>query len=283
MILRLALLGPLLAITLLAPASAQTTEPDLEQDFVPPFDRTLGPTTGNLGSMATIHVPEGYAFLDGVNTGVLLDLSENVPSGKELGTVMPDGPEFGWALIFEFDDSGYVSDEEQDELDADAILEHKREQNKYGNQERARRGFSQLQIDGWQTPPRYNSKTNNLEWALAVSGAHGVSVNHNIRLLGREGVMEAELVCGQEDYESALADVASLLESFQYTQGHTYAEYREGDKIAKYGLTALVTGGAAALALKTGLLQKILKPLLFGLAAVGVFFKRIWSKISGKG
>jgi uncharacterized membrane-anchored protein len=47
--------------------------------------------------------------------------------------------------------------------------------------------------------------------------------------------------------------------------GESYAEYKEGDKVAKYGLSALVLGGAAAGAYKLGLLGG-----LFG------FFKKAW-------
>ena len=42
-------------------------------------------------------------------------------------------------------------------------------------------------------------------------------------------------------------------------------EFRDGDKVAKYGLAGLVAGGAAYAAVKTGLLGVILG-----------FFKKLW-------
>ena len=47
--------------------------------------------------------------------------------------------------------------------------------------------------------------------------------------------------------------------------GQQYAEWRSGDKVAAYGLTGLITGGAAVAAAKTGLLAK----LAAGLAKMG--------------
>jgi len=68
---------------------------------------------------------------------------------------------------------------------------------------------------------------------------------------------------------------AGLLEGFASAKGRSYAEYKSGDKVAEYGLTALMTGGAVAVAAKTGLLKKFWKLLLFGLIALAGFLKKI--------
>ena len=86
----------------------------------------------------------------------------------------------------------------------------------------------------------------------------GVSINYNTRLLGRRGVMEVVLVVGPDQLEATLPLFKGLLKSFAFKEGERYAEYREGDKLAEYGLAALVTGGAVAVAAKTGLLAKLI-------------------------
>ena len=89
--------------------------------------------------------------------------------------------------------------------------------------------------------------------------------------------MTATLVGGPEEMDSAIAQVNVLLEGFRFTPGNSYAEYVPGtDKLAEYGLTALVVGGAAAVLVKTGLLAKLWKPIALGLVALGAGIKRMF-------
>jgi uncharacterized membrane-anchored protein len=110
-------------------------------------------------------------------------------------------------------------------------------------------------------------------------------VNFNTRILGRGGVMSAVLVTEPDAMTAATTDFKSTLAGFDYTQGQRYAEYKPGDKVAEYGLAALVTGGAAAIAVKTGLWKVILGGLVAGwkfivagvvaaMSAARKFFKR---------
>ena len=46
-----------------------------------------------------------------------------------------------------------------------------------------------------------------------------------------------------------------------FKAGSRYAEFGQGDKIAAYGLTALVAGGAGAALAKSGLLSKMWKAI----------------------
>jgi uncharacterized membrane-anchored protein len=88
--------------------------------------------------------------------------------------------------------------------------------------------------------------------------------------------MSAVLVSSPDNLDGAIADFKSTLTGFEYSPGKRYAEYKPGDKIAKYGLAALITGGAAAIAVKTGLWKVILGGLVAGwkfiaAAAVAIF------------
>ena len=79
--------------------------------------------------------------------------------------------------------------------------------------------------------------------------------------------MSVDLVVSPEYYQQALPVFNGFIGDFRYKTGHSYAEWREGDKIAAYGLTALVAGGAGVVLAKTGLLQKFGKAILLALAA----------------
>lgn len=253
------------------PAEPQAEEAGLADLFVE------GPIEGQLGSIATVSVPEGFAFTDGDGTRVAMEAMQNPTNGTEVGMLYHI--EGGWFVVFEYDPSGYVKDDEKADLDADAILASIQEGTEQANEVRRERGWATLDVVGWAQPPHYDEATNNLEWATkAQSSPENLVINFNSRLLGREGVMSATLVCDPEQLDAVLPDFKSVLASFDYNPGKRYAEYRKGDKLAEYGLAALVTGGAAAVAVKTGLFKKFWKLILVALAGIGGLLRKIFGK-----
>jgi uncharacterized membrane-anchored protein len=194
-------------------------------------------------------------------------------------------------IIFEFDETGYVKDDDKDELDADSLLKTLREGQEAGNVRRREMGIEELELLGWAVPPRYNSLTHNLEWATRVRSKNGggESINYNTRLLGRKGVMEVALVCGPDELDRLIPEYQSIMSGYQYTEGESYAEYREGDKVAQYGLAALVAGGAAVAAGKmglfaklSGLIAKLGKGIIVVVIALGATIKKLYEKLTGK-
>lgn len=212
---------------------------------------------GLLGDKAEIIIPQGYRFTDGSRTRQMMELFGNPSSEREVGMLTTEG--LGPWIIFEFDDSGYVKDDEKDQINADEMLSKLRESQKSSNEYRREHGMHELEILGWAVPPRYNEKTHNLEWAthLRSIDTGTMSVNYNTRLLGRKGVMEVTLVCRPSEMDRMIAEQEKILNGFNYIQGERYAEFREGDKVAQYGLTALIAGTGAFAAVKTGLFGKL--------------------------
>jgi uncharacterized membrane-anchored protein len=244
---------------------------------------------GNIGGMAEIAIPQGYRFTDGKGASKMLEFYGNPPSNSYLGMLATENFQ-EHSIIFEFDDIGYVKDDEKNDLDADELLSTMKEGQEAANEQRKKMGLDELEIMGWAVPPRFNDQTKNLEWAIILKSKSdgGTNINHNTRLLGRKGVMEVTLMCSPEELQGLLPGYQKILEGFSYTQGETYAEYKSGDKIAEYGLTALVAGGGAYALAKSGLLGKL--GLIFAkmgkaaiLVVVGVFvaIKKLFSKLFG--
>jgi len=243
------------------------------------FDRVTwqkGPSVGDLGDAAQVKVPEGYLFADAKDTRTIMEANHNPITGREMGFVAPAGED--WFAVFEFDDVGYVKDDDKDSLDADALLKSIREGTAAGNEERLKRGWPTMTIIGWQTPPRYNELTHNLEWAINAESAGASVVNHNTRVLGRGGVMEVTLVTDPTTLATTLPKFKTMLAGFQFKQGHRYAEFRAGDKTAAYGLTGLIVGGGAAVALKTGVFKWLWKVLAAGAAGIAALVKKLFSR-----
>lgn len=251
-----------------------------------PFDRFNWQTsgTGEVGSHANIEIPEGFRFLSGSETAKVMELFGNLPSEYE-GMIGPE--DLDWFVVFEFEDAGYVKDDEKDELDADELLEALQEGDKAQNEQREKLGLDTLSTVGWAVEPNYNESTNNLEWGIILESSNGnQNINFLTKLLGRHGIMHTTLICDTEDLETVLPQYQKLLTGYGYNSGQTYADYEEGDKVAEYGLKALVAGGAIFAAAKLGLFgtialwfKKAFKLVIAGVIAIGVFLKRL---VTGK-
>ncbi|HYH46931.1 MAG TPA: DUF2167 domain-containing protein, partial [Thermoanaerobaculia bacterium] len=94
---------------------------------------------------------------------------------------------------------------------------------------------------------------------------------------------------GPGELAKAKASTASMLQSFAYKPGNRYAEFTSGDKVAEYGLTALIAGGAGAAAAKFGLfgvigkmLAKAWKFVILGVAALAAGLRKLFAGRAGK-
>jgi uncharacterized membrane-anchored protein len=283
----------LLCCFTLALSTVHAAEPRTEKDdeakakkafeaFIAKLKWTKGPTEADLGAQARIKVPEGFKLADAASTKELMEAYGNRTSGSELGLLAPES--LDWFVIFRFSDDGYVKDDDKDKLDADVLLKSFKEGTEKMNEERKSSGIPPLKIIGWDIPPKYNEKTHNLEWAIRAESQGEPVVNYNTRILGRKGVMELKLVGDADKMAEMLPHYQQIIAGYSYKTGETYAEYKPGDKVAKYGLTALVLGGAAIGAAKLGLFatlammfKKMWKLVILGLAAVAAGIKKLFS------
>ena len=200
-------------------------------------------------------------FLNPADTAKLETITHNIGGGTQYFLAPED---FRWEAFFSFRDDGYVKDDEQ--IDAAALLDSIKKGTEAANKERRERGWDEVAVTGWQTPPHYDTQTKHLEWAISgrnVKTGDDI-VNFNTRILGRSGVMSVVLISGPSALTGSIAEVKTALAGFNYVSGQRYAEYKPGDKIAKYGLAALITGGAAAIAVKTGFWKVALTAIVAG-------------------
>jgi uncharacterized membrane-anchored protein len=77
-----------------------------------------------------------------------------------------------------------------------------------------------------------------------------------------------------------------LMSGFAFNPGSRYDQFTKGDKVAGYGLAALIAGGAGAVAVKTGLFAKLgallvalWKVIAVAAAAVASRFKQLWARV----
>lgn len=275
------------------PAAATTAEarPTMTEAFARAGIKLVsGPAEAKLGSVAQLKLPAGYHFVGPDSLDKFYELTRNVRSGNEVGVLLAPA---GWTMFFDYDDTGYVKDSDKDQLDAGKLMESMSSNQEAANEDRKKRGWDEMKLKGWATEPHYDTRTNNLKWAINLAssrdGFKEVWINENIRLLGRGGVMNVTLVSDMPAFKQSELEADQLLAAnFEYVSGQKYAEYKSGDKLAQYGLAALVLGGAGAAAVKMGLFAKLAaylgkawKLVVVAFAALATVIKRIWNKFTG--
>lgn len=269
--------GLMFACLTLGIAYAQEEEEMDIQEAVPDLGWVNGPADVNIAGIATVGLPEEFTYLDSDDTAALMELFQN-PQSEDEYFVGPS--DLRWWAVFSFEDSGYIEDDE--DIDPDDLLASLREGNEYSNRERRDRGWPELHITGWQYAPFYEEDSNRLAWAIRAESEGQEIVNYNTRVLGRSGVMSAILVASPEVLDDSVAEFKRLLTGFSYDSGQRYADWVPGDKVATYGLAALITGGAAAAVAKSGAAKGLFKAIGIGMLA---FFAGIsgWVKKKFKG
>ncbi len=209
----------------------------------------FGPGEGVIGDKASIKIPEGFGFLGTAETKKFMELNQNFSNPNEY-LLAPKSMD--WFAIFQFEATGYVKDDET--IDAAKLLETIKQGTAKGNEERRRRGWSTLSIQSWRFQPQYDQQTKLLEWAVLAKDDQSNTdvINYNTRLLGRTGVMQVVLVADPAMLDTAVATLKTTLSGYSFAPGEKYAEFKQGDRVAEFGLAALVAGGAAAVAAKKG-------------------------------
>ena len=224
-----------------------------------------------------------FRYLDKTDARrVLEEFWHNPPDDSVLGLVVPTATPLdsdrSWAVVVTYADEGYVSDEDAAKTDYDQMLKDMKQGTAEENVERKKAGYETVDLVGWAVPPRYDGASKKLYWAkeLAFEGGDQHTLNYDIRVLGRGGYLSLNAVSGMSELEAVRAGMQQLLPMTEFDAGARYADYDAStDKLAGYGIAALIGGGIAA---KSGLLAKLgvlllgLKKLLVPLVLVVVAF-----------
>ncbi|MBL4623729.1 MAG: DUF2167 domain-containing protein, partial [Flavobacteriales bacterium] len=231
--------------------------------------------------LAELNTPNGYKFI-GAEEGeyVLTSLWGNPPT-EVLGMMFPkntypSGDEFTYAVIITYSEEGYIDDEDAKDLDYDELLESMQEDALSTNDQRIQAGYPTVELVGWAAEPYYDEVNKKLYWAkeLKFGDSEENTLNYNIRVLGRRGYLNLNLIGGLDVLHLVEKDVEKILASVEFNQGNTYADFDpEIDEIAAYGIGGLIAGKVL---LKVGLLAGLLKFL----KVIGVALLKFWKPIA---
>ena len=223
--------------------------------------------------LATINVPSGFRYLNPADTETVLSkIWGNPPSGeRSLGMLFPaeTGPtdRDGWGVVLTYEEDGYVKDNDASTINYDDLLKQMKADTAEANKVREKKGYAPIELVGWAARPRYDAGEKKMYWAkeLRFGGEPATTLNYNIRMLGRRGVLVLNAIAGMEQLATIENATPQLLAMVNFQDGHRYADFNAStDKVATYGLAALVAGGLLA---KGG----FLKVLIAGLIAAKKF------------
>jgi uncharacterized membrane-anchored protein len=272
------------------PAGAATGAP---AEPAPEWKPIEGPAKVELGHDLQLALPEGFLYLDPPQAKKLMEKNGNFWNDNLLGVVARGDAD--WLITIRYTEEGYVKDDDAAKLDADDLLKQIREGTEEANEERQKRGFKPFHVAGWSEPPRYEAQDHHMVWGTRLNHDDGTSetVNFNTRVLGRKGFVAINLIDDAKTLDASKPAAAAILAATTYKPGARYEDFdSKKDKVAEYGLTALVLGGAGLAALKVakvGLLAKfgakilalllaLKKAIVLALAGLAAWLRKVFGR-----
>jgi uncharacterized membrane-anchored protein len=218
-----------------------------------------GPSDIKLAGQAVLKLPAGMDYVPQPAAGRLMQALGNSADERLIGLIESSG-DSQWLVIARYEPSGYIKDDDAKNWNVDDLFKSLKEGTEEANKRRTEMGFPPLEIVGWVQKPSYDAATHRLVWSMAArtpgEGEAEQSVNYNTYALGREGYVSLNLITARASVERDKPVANTLLSALKFDDGKGYQDFNSStDKVAEYGIAALVAGVAAK---KLGLIAVIL-------------------------
>ena len=246
----------------------------------------FGPAEISLIDQGTLTLPAGYAFVPQPEAGRIERANGNSTSDSLVGLVFPNS-DANWYASLDYIKDGYIREDDAKDWDAEELLTNLKDGTDAHNEDRTARGFPPLAVTGWIEAPQYDTATHRLVWAAKVveknNPADNGSANYNTYALGREGYFSLDLVTSTRTIDGFKQNARELLNSISYKPGKRYEDFTEStDRVAEYGLAALVAGVAAKklglIAIAGAFILKFAKVILIAIGAFGVTLAKLFRR-----
>jgi uncharacterized membrane-anchored protein len=232
----------------------------------------------------TLNVPAGFKYLNKEQSNyILTDLWGNPPRTDILGMLFPEagGPfaEKSYAFVITFDPMGYVKDDDADKINYDDLLKEMQEGEVEENKERVKQGYSSIHMVGWASKPFYDKTNKVLHWAknLKFGDAEENTLNYEVRILGRKGVLSMNAVATMSELDEVRKDIDKVLAIPSFTAGNTYKDFdSKTDNVAAWTIGGLVAGKVL---LKVGVWAAIVKFLAWGWKFILIGIVAVWGAV----
>jgi len=235
------------------------------------------------GGIGRVTIPAGFKYLDEKQSEhVLVDLWRNPKSDDlTLGLILPEKQgildDSGYVFNIQYDSIGYVKDKDADDINYDDLLKEMQKETIDENKERVSQGYDSITIVGWAARPFYDKDKKILHWAkeLKFGKAEVNTLNYNIRILGRKGVIILNAISTMPNLPLVQRDLDNVLGIVQFADGYKYKDFDEKvDKVALWTIGGLVAGKILAKVGFLALILKFWKIIALSVAGFFAYFKK---------
>lgn len=237
-------------------------------------------TTANV----KLNVPKGFKYLNGTQASYILSsVWGNPPQTGILGMILPEKSSVldtdSYAFIITYDAMGFVKDDDADKINYDDMLKQMQEEEVEENKTRVAQGYPAIHMVGWASKPFYDKTNKVLHWAknLKFGDADENTLNYEVRILGRKGVLSMNAVSTMKYIDTVKKDIDKVLAIPSFTEGSMYKDFdSKTDEVAAWTIGGLVAGKVL---LKVGILATIGKFLAASWKFILIGIVALWGGI----
>jgi uncharacterized membrane-anchored protein len=238
------------------------------------------------GANATLNVPPGFGYLDPAQAKKVLEEYWGNPPAETLGLLVPEGggvlQDGSWVFEITYDSIGYVEDKDAEDINYDELLTEMKNDIAEENKMRVSEGYPTVELAGWASVPFYDAEKKVLHWAKDVrfQEMDVNTLNYNVRILGRKGVLVLNAIATTEQLEEIKAIIPQVVSQVNFDSGFAYSDFDSNvDEVAAYTIGGLVAGKVLAKVGLFAVLAKFGKIIFVALAAVGA---GVWKWLRGR-
>jgi uncharacterized membrane-anchored protein len=235
-----------------------------------------GPTSVSLSDQAQLNLSKDYLYIPQKEAAEYMKAVGNGENPNLIGLILNKNADMNWVITIKYNPEGYIREDDAKNWNADELLKSLTEGTEEVNKERKAEGYETFHVVGWIEKPTYDVANHKLIWSMegkmddtesTDDPNHGRFVNYNTYALGRHGYFELTLMTDKSSIDSHKVHANNVLNAIDFNSGNRYEDFVEGkDRVAEYGLAALILGVAAK---KLGLI-----------AMAGVFLLKMWKLIA---
>lgn len=261
--------------------------------FADSVEKAMKYETGTIelsNKVARLNVPASFKFINAEQSKyVLTELWGNPPRTDILGMLFPKegGPltDNSYAFVITYDELGYVKDDDADKINYDDLLKQMQKEETEENKARKAEGYGNIHMVGWAAKPFYDKNNKVLHWAknLQFEGNDENTLNYEVRILGRKGVLSLNAVATLSQLDSVKKDIDKVLAMPAFNDGLAYKDFdSKTDNVAAWTIGGLVAGKVLVKAGLWAVIVKFLaaswKFILIGLVAAWAGIKKFFGK-----
>jgi uncharacterized membrane-anchored protein len=187
-------------------------------------------------SKSTLALPDGFQMVrdaDALRLHTLL----NGTTGTGPEAIVHDNKS---VVYFYYADAGYVTDDDWSSVDPAAMIEQIKSGTEQENAARQNQGLPALHVIGWLQQPVFDKATNTVHWAIQAEAAGTSLVNAITLKLSRYGYERINWATDLANYTPTGGTADIMLAAQHFDTGARYEDHVSADKVAGYGIGALV-------------------------------------------